>query len=129
QSLIEGRVRAVLQDVLAAVRDFSPMAARTAEMEAVARGAKGHHPDADIEEAVAFLRWLGDDNFVFLGYREYSIVDLDGEPALVADPESGLGILSDPSTSRARQPVLLAELPAEVQARYREGGLLVVTKT
>src|SRR5690606_26666239 len=46
-----------------------------------------------------------------------------------ADPESGLGILSDPSTSRARQPVLLAELPAEVQARYREGGLLVVTKT
>src|SRR5690606_41320350 len=101
---------------------------RSKMAEAAARAA-GHYSDEEIQEAIAFLEWLTQDNFVFLGYREYRIVPVDGEPGLVVEPDSGLGILSDPSTSRAAEPVPLSSLPEEVQARYREGDLLVLSKT
>ena len=34
----------------------------------------------EIDETVAFLRWLGQGNFIFLGYREYAIVDEGAGP-------------------------------------------------
>src|SRR3712207_7389173 len=51
----------------------------------------------ELEEAHAFLEWLHDDNFTFLGYREYDLFAQDGEDALRAVPESGLGILRETS--------------------------------
>ena len=50
-------------------------------------------------EAAAMLRWVADDNFTFLGYREYSVDDVDGdkdrdEALLAEDPpvlEVGVG--------------------------------------
>ena len=60
---------------------------------------------SEVEEAEAFLRWLADDHFTFLGYREY---DLRGRGwtrrRCSVDPDSGLGILRDagaPSSDRA----------------------------
>src|SRR5690606_31999181 len=85
--------------------------------------------DDVIAEAVDFLDWLVDDNFVFLGYREYRIVDTDRGPGLAVDPDTGLGILDDPEASHTREPVPLEDLPEEVVNRYREGGLLVISKT
>ena len=126
---IERRIRTVVEDVLAAVADFEEMVAVTTKMAEAAARAAGHYSDEEIQEAIAFLEWLTQDNFVFLGYREYRIVPVDGEPGLVVEPDSGLGILSDPSTSRAAEPVPLSSLPEEVQARYREGDLLVLSKT
>ena len=34
---------------------------------------------ASVQEASAFMRWLADDNFTFLGYREYEVTDADGD--------------------------------------------------
>ena len=70
-----------------------------------------------------FLRWLDDDNFTFLGYREY---DFDGaaEPARPA-----LGILRDrdyPIFDGLRD---LSALPPDVQEFVRRRELLVVTKS
>ena len=31
-------------------------------------------PDKDITDSVELLRWLADDHFTFLGYREYRLV-------------------------------------------------------
>src|SRR5690606_40543316 len=83
----------------------------------------------EVAEAVAFLQWLTEDNFVFLGYREYEVVDTPDGPGLVVVPESGLGIPSDPAKSKTRAPVPFSSLPDEVVARYRQGGLLVISKT
>ncbi|MFJ3205426.1 NAD-glutamate dehydrogenase [Streptomyces sp. NPDC086989] len=84
----------------------------------------------ELEEARELLRWLADDHFTFLGYREYNLVDGD---ALSAVPGTGLGILrSDPHHSGQEDdhPVSPSfnRLPADARAKAREHRLLVLTK-
>src|SRR3546814_18156102 len=50
-------------------------------------------PKAEIEQGQALLRWLADDHFTFLGYREYRIEEIDGEETLRGLPGPGFGIL------------------------------------
>ena len=69
----------VLTDVRRAVRDWQTMRDRLAD--AVAELAPSFGETADL------LRWLADDNFTFLGYREYA----EGGSA----PGAGLGLLRD----------------------------------
>ena len=69
----------------------------------------------ELERGTAFLRWLGDDHFAFLGYREYSLVEEGDELALSAVPGTGLGILrGDQLQSAAFQ-----KLPEAVRERAR----------
>ncbi|MFE2309375.1 NAD-glutamate dehydrogenase [Streptomyces sp. NPDC059411] len=84
----------------------------------------------ELEEARELLRWLSDDHFTFLGYREYNLVDGD---ALAAVAGTGLGILrSDPHHSGKDDghPVSPSfnRLPADARAKAREHRLLVLTK-
>ncbi len=124
---LEKALRTVLSDVRQAVDDFYPIMDRINRMVELARKATGFYPEAEIGEAIAFLQWLRDNNFVFLGYREYSLTEVEGQPVVQAVPETGLGILSGPSHVDAPTP--LSELGAEVAARYAKGDLLVITKT
>ena len=127
---LQAEIEQTLADVQLAVRDFEPMVeGAVSRMIEIARQGEARYGAAAVEEAIEFLEWLRDLNYVFLGYREYSVVDVDGEPCLVADPDSGLGILSDPRGSRYLSPVPIANLSEDLQQRYREGFLLVVAKT
>src|SRR3712207_9485483 len=42
----------------------------------------------DLAEAKAFLEWIADNNFTFLGYREYDLLTENGEDLLRADRKS-----------------------------------------
>jgi glutamate dehydrogenase len=83
-------LRQVLEDVRACVRDFPVMADRARRMVQLAGAGVARYADDEVDETVAFLEWLLQDNFIFLGYREYRFGG--GEIAVV--PESGLGILA-----------------------------------
>ncbi|MGW1767084.1 NAD-glutamate dehydrogenase [Streptomyces sp. NPDC002073] len=122
----------VLSDVREAVEDWEKM------RDAALRIAEGlaDEPTApdlrefELEEARELLRWLADDHFTFLGFREYNLVDGD---ALTAVPGTGLGILrSDPHHSGKEDghPVSPSfnRLPADARAKAREHKLLVLTK-
>ncbi|MER5934506.1 NAD-glutamate dehydrogenase [Streptomyces sp. NPDC002054] len=122
----------VLSDVRESVEDWEKM------RDAALRLADGlpDEPTAqdlreyELEEARELLRWLADDHFTFLGYREYNLVDGD---ALAAVPGTGLGILrSDPHHSGKDDghPVSPSfnRLPADARAKAREHRLLVLTK-
>lgn len=119
-------LRDVLDDVRAAVEDWSPM--RSA-CEAIARDLRSGTPssvDADaVQPATEFLDWLLDDHFTFVGYREYRLaeVTVDGDPELVLRPVegSGLGILREADAPYSR-------LRPEAQATAREPRLLTITK-
>ncbi|MEX0699600.1 MAG: NAD-glutamate dehydrogenase [Acidimicrobiia bacterium] len=126
---LEKAIRQALGDVQRAVRDFYPMMDRVNRMVELVRQAVGFFPEAEIGEAIAFLQWLRDQNFVFLGYREYHLVDTEEGRAVQADLGSGLGILSDPDRSSSVTPVPLSSLRPELAARYESGDLLVITKT
>ncbi|SNR25446.1 NAD-glutamate dehydrogenase [Blastococcus mobilis] len=116
----------VLGDVRAAVEDWSGMREQAlAVADLVAIEATALDED-DRKEAAALLRWLADDHFTFLGYREYELGREGGEDALCAVPGTGLGLLRD---SRSR-PIShsFAKLPPEVRQKAREPGLLNLTK-
>ena len=44
-----------------------------------ANAATSRYSDEEVDETVAFLDWLRDHHFIFLGVREYEIVEADGE--------------------------------------------------
>ncbi len=87
-------LQAVLRDVRVAVKDWKSMRAKlgkiTGEFPEHLPGAK----DDDLEEVRAFLRWVDDDHFTFLGYRQYKFRDNDAAAVIVRG--TGLGILADP---------------------------------
>ncbi|HET9725018.1 MAG TPA: NAD-glutamate dehydrogenase [Actinomycetota bacterium] len=122
-------VRAILGDVRLAVRDFRAMRETVHRMMLVAEAAAPAYGREEIDETVSFLRWLLQDNFVFLGAREYEIVDTPSGPAMKTVAGSGLGILSKPGWSTFEDPVPLASLDPNLRARIEGGDLLVYAKT
>ena len=82
----------VLGDVRAAVEDWPKIVA-------IARGTikdmKLRDTGVEGAEARAFLEWMVDDHFTFLGQRDYELVSHDVGFGLRPLPDSGLGILRD----------------------------------
>lgn len=121
----------VLSDAREAVEDWEKMrdaALRIAE-ELPTEPTADDLRDQEVEEARELLRWLSDDHFTFLGFREYELRDDD---SLAAVPGTGLGILrSDPQHGgEDSHPVSpsFERLPADARAKAREHKLLVLTK-
>ncbi|KQT85521.1 NAD-glutamate dehydrogenase [Aurantimonas sp. Leaf443] len=130
------RLRAALSRILvqvgAAVRDFSSMRARVdnavAAMHERASALADSAQAARVREAAAFLQWLRDDNFIFLGAREYVYHDAGEGEALERRDDAGLGILSDPDVrilGRAGRPLTVTP---EIRAFLNAPEPLVVTK-
>ncbi len=126
---LQAGLEQALQDVRRAVSDFEAMQGAVYRMAKVARAGSHRYSTEDIDEAVAFLEWLLDLNFVFLGYREYQITEEGGERMLSVVPGSGLGILQADKESAYVTPVALSALRPSLRARYESGDLLVITKT
>ncbi len=122
-------VRRVLADVQSTVEDFPAMLARITEMVDVARGATTRYDTEEVDEAVAFLEWLRDENIVLVGYREYAIEGEADERAVRVVPGSGLGILRDEASSGFAGGVRLASIELAVRQRVEGGDLLTVSKT
>ena len=70
--------------------------------------------DADLAENLAFLGWLADNHFTFLGCRDYVFRD-EGEGKLEARYESGLGVLADPETRVIRRDADRSSLTPELR--------------
>ncbi len=98
-AVLRAGVELVLEEVKAAVDDWGPMRARATT---VATDLRRELPPIDpheLDEAEAFLEWLAEEHFTFLGYREYDLSDA-GE--LTAIPGSGLGILRGASSTPSK---------------------------
>src|SRR6478609_239254 len=87
-----------------AVKDWKPMLARLA----AARADLARHPprlgghETDISEDLAFLDWLADNHFTFLGARDYVLVKDGANGILEPVKGSGLGVLADETTRVVR---------------------------
>ena len=92
------RLALVLAHVRAAVSDWKPMLARLEQAIMAYRYSKTPLKQDGVDEAIAFLEWLRDDNFTFLGMREYRYSGGEKSGILTRLEKTGLGILADPDT-------------------------------
>ncbi|MGI8864116.1 MAG: NAD-glutamate dehydrogenase [Solirubrobacteraceae bacterium] len=86
----------VVGEVDAAVSDWAAMRRRALELVDELGSRPPPIAGDELEQAQQFLRWLTDDHFTFLGFREYDLVVEDGEASLKVVTDSGLGILRGP---------------------------------
>jgi glutamate dehydrogenase len=123
---LRGHLERVLGDVRAAVEDWPQMRERVQSIVSELEVNAPPVGEDELAEDKAFLEWIRDDNFTFLGYREYDLLAQDGEDALRAVPESGLGILRETNSETISHS--FARLPPEAKKLARAPHLLNLTK-
>ena len=127
QTALEARLREVFGKVRIAVDDWLPMQDR---VRAILERLDTHPPPLDsgeVAESRAFLRWLLDDHFTFLGYRGYRLVQRDGGDFLELEPGSGLGLLRE--VTRNQEERATAPLPDYLARFLRQRSPLLITKS
>jgi len=103
--------RAMVEKLWAAVAEFEQEGSRLAADEK--------------QESLAFLEWLADNHFTFLGYRWFGLA-ADGT---VNSAEGGLGVLAQSDAHVFDDTVALAAMPAELRAFLQRPDPLLVTKS
>ena len=121
---------AVLDDVRAAVEDWTAMRSQALR---VADDLQEHGPPGDADDAAEardFLRFLADDHFVFLGFRDYDLIrDEAGDEALKPRRGSGLGILrDDPAADPSAPSRSFGRVPRELRGQSPAASPLILTK-
>ena len=122
-NLLEHEITKVLADVRVAVRDWRKM--RKKMLDARASIDDGP-PGADEElrrESKALLKWMADEHFTFLGYREYRVEPRNGKLYLRTVKGTGLGLLT--REERGGRDV---EFTKELQRLTRRKDWLIITK-
>lgn len=125
---LKGKLERVLGQVRACVVDWKPMLARLDHAISEFRYAPVPLDRDDVTEAIAFLEWLRDDNFVFLGMREFRYRGGADTGTLERTGEPGLGILSDPDVLVLRRGNEAVTTTPEIRAFLHGPEPLIVTK-
>jgi glutamate dehydrogenase len=118
-------IDSVLEDVRVAVEDWRPMRDRLRSILELLETGPAVIPAIDRAEVAEFLRWIDQDHFTFLGYREYELRSEGVEDVAASVDGSGLGILRD---ARRPRPSAWTPLPPRARALAREPELLILTK-
>ncbi len=113
-------------EVTVAVEDWAGMWARIDEVIRAYRTNPPPLAEDEVAEAMGFLRWVRNDNFVFLGVREYRFPD--GDTAADPVPGTGLGLLRDPSVKVLRRGRDLVVMTPEIRAFLARPQALIIAK-
>ncbi|MEM9054749.1 MAG: NAD-glutamate dehydrogenase domain-containing protein, partial [Pseudomonadota bacterium] len=113
QTTLKSEVEATLADVIMATSDYYAMRERMTESVKQLHDCP-HIIDHQRDEAIAFLEWLGQEHFVFLGVRDYTF-HRDEEGNLLPDePDmvegSNLGLMRDENRNilnRGAEPLVI----------------------
>ncbi len=129
---LRARLERILAQVARANTDFGAMRERVSDAVAALRRRAEGLDDLDertiVEESANLLEWLRDDNFIFLGCREYDYLgDAEGE-ALERRDDAGLGILADPDVRILGRPGRPMTTTPEIRAFLKVPNPLIVTK-
>ncbi|MCR4267421.1 NAD-glutamate dehydrogenase [Nitratireductor sp. ZSWI3] len=125
---LEGRLAHMLKQVRAAVTDWKPMLARLDQEITELRYAPVPLEQEAVAEAIAFLEWLRDDNFTFLGMREFRYTGGEKSGTLERSHKKGLGILADPDVLVLRRGTEAVSTTPEIRAFLHGPDPLIVTK-
>lgn len=99
---LKKRLTNVLKQVSQAVLDWKPMLGKLDEAITNIENIPGKTDLKLRNESIEYLNWLRDENFTFLGMREYTYSTRSKNSQLKYDGKNGLGILRDPDLSVLR---------------------------
>jgi glutamate dehydrogenase len=116
-----------LEDVRASVSDWQAMRDSMLGLADDLARRKMPVDAAGVAEAQDFLRWAADDNFTFLGCREYQVAKIGADEVLQAVEGSGLGILR--GSERSLAPRSLRTLVAKHLPQSGSMDAIILTKT
>ena len=117
----------VLEDNTAVVEDWITMREKVQEVAHELDNAKTVLDESEIQETKAFLNWIEDHHFTFLGIRDYELLHKGNETILQAIPYTGYGLLRESlSKSSARS---ISAMAPEARELTLSSRILVMSKT
>lgn len=125
---LEAAVRDTLRDVEVTVADWQAM---RHQAEQARRSLKRRAPAADDDypaEIDAFLEWMLDDHFTFLGYRRYDLRRGNDGLRLEAVQDTGMGLLR-PARNAERLSSSFEALPPAMREQASDPDPLILTKS
>ena len=129
-SEIRKHIEIVLKDIRSSVDDWSQMCTK---MRAIIDELEVHPAELPVEEVSEvrdFLRWIYENHYTFLGFREYNFKGSGKNATASSVKGSGLGILSSSSRKEFDELSLLASLPDRPKASASEPhNLLTIAKS
>jgi len=122
------RIRNILEQVHLAITDWRPMLDLLEGAADQLRSNAASRRKGDRDEALAFLDWLRDDNFTFLGMREYVYSGSGANATVERSKGRGLGILSNPDVLVLRHGKDAVTTTPEILEFLDGPDFLIVTK-
>ncbi len=125
---IEKEILTVLDDVHVAVKDWKAIIKKLEHAHDDLLDNHGAVDAAVVDETATFIKWVLNDNFTLLGYREYRF---DGDPLTAdfkQDDKSGLGLLRDPSRQVLRTMDETVAISDEIRDYLSHDAPLFITK-
>ncbi|MCP4382706.1 MAG: NAD-glutamate dehydrogenase [Hyphomicrobiales bacterium] len=126
---LKKRLESLLVEIRLAVTDWQAMRDRLGAITEQYRTQPIPVPEHERQEAIAFLDWLADDNFTFLGVRHYDYSGGTSRGRLRRSETGGLGILANPTVrilTRGRKGMTITP---QIRAFLMRAEPLIVTKS
>ncbi|MEZ5757727.1 MAG: NAD-glutamate dehydrogenase [Emcibacteraceae bacterium] len=120
---LEEKLKQVTDFIHAAVEDWKPILKKVEETSENLNLAPKSVSKEEIKESQAFLKWLTENNFTLLGYREY-----DHNNKKTPTSGEGFGILRDPKVNVLRGPEGLVAISPEITDFMDSDQIMYITK-
>lgn len=117
----------ILEDTRLAVKDRRAMTDKVAEIIESLESSPAKRSSGEKKRSTLFLRWLLDNNFVFLGIRDYDLVSGKSGSSLRVVPGTGLGILR--SINKKQKSQSFDILTENIKRNIESKKLLIITKS
>ena len=126
---LKTEIRKVLDDIHMVVDDWPAMRGKIKEIIPFIEAQSLPVPDEEKTESLAFLRWMENHHFTFIGFRAYDLVQENEQDMLRLVSGSGLGILRETLSDTGRASQSFAHIPPPLRKLARAHTLLIITKS
>jgi glutamate dehydrogenase len=126
---LRGALSAILCEVRVVVADWRPMLERLQRSIGELEKAPATVPGELLRESIAFLGWLEQGNFTFLGVQELQLQGDAQTGELVRVAGKGLGVLSDPDVHVLRRGGERVAMTPEIRRFFFLPTPLIITKS
>ncbi|OIN25811.1 NAD-glutamate dehydrogenase [Vibrio barjaei] len=126
-SALKDELVSIFEDTSLVVNEWEAMSDKLKQItKDLVKNKKKLPVEADrFDETIAFLDWVGNHNFTFMGYKEFDLINEEGDSILKPTEDKGLGLFA--SEERVRS-VKISEFSDSARLEAKKPFLLILTK-